>query len=186
MIFCSECGTKNYDTAKFCRKCGASMIFNEDEEIEDEIQEEIETPAPTITRATPPSPDTKKEPKERKEPVKPVTKPVVMEEAEPEEDEEEYDEEEEYVVEEEPEEDEEEYEDDYEEDDVEESVTVKNVNTPVSETINPANSSYWDDVVPEIEEEIYRIPKDIILKFVFGCVAVLLLIIILIYCVNSI
>ena len=189
MIFCSECGTKNYDTAKFCRKCGASMIFTEDETKDEKQKEIIETPTPTVNRTEPTSPVIPKEEQKKAElPITPVNNTVEPKEPEEEyeeEDDEEYEEEEddEYTVEEESEDNEEE--DDYEEEN-ENSSSDDNITTPVSASVNPANNSYWDDVVPEIEEEIYRIPKDIILKFVFGCVAIIILIIILIYCVNSI
>jgi len=200
MIFCSECGTKNKDMAKFCRKCGASLLFDEDEEFEEEAAEEKPTkvnPKPTVKPA--------EEKVSKYKPVDPAPKeePIIKVTPLPQNKEgyEDYeDEAEEYV--EEISEENQEIEEEYVDDESEYTVVVEDEESNVSEeeeyiddedteegseeeisssiVTNPANDSYWNDVVPEIEEEIYKIPKDIILKFVFGGLAILALVIILI------
>lgn len=201
MIFCSECGTKNKDMAKFCRKCGASLLFDEDEEFEKEAAEEKPAkvnPKPTVKPA--------EEKVSKYKPIDPIPKeePIIKDTPLPQNKEgfEDYeDEPEEYVEElpEETQETEEEYIDDepeytvvVEEEEIDDSeeeeyiddenISEENTDEEISSSIvtNPANDSYWNDVVPEIEEEIYKIPKDIILKFVFGGLAILALVIILI------
>lgn len=42
-----------------------------------------------------------------------------------------------------------------------------------AEKETPLNDPYWDDVKPEIENEIYQIPKDIIIKGVIAVFALL-------------
>jgi hypothetical protein len=200
MIFCSECGTKNKDMAKFCRKCGASLLFDEDEEFEEEVVEEKPAkvnPKPTVKPA--------EEKASRYKPIEPIPKedPIIKDTPLPQNKEgyEDYeDEAEEYV--EEISEENQEIEEEYVDDEPEYTVVVEDEESNVSEeeeyiddedieegseeeisssiVTNPANDSYWNDVVPEIEEEIYKIPKDIILKFVFGGLAILALVIILI------
>ncbi len=200
MIFCSECGTKNKDMAKFCRKCGASLLFDEDEEFEEEVVEEKPAkvnPKPTVKPA--------EEKVSRYKPIDPIPKkdPIIKDTPLPQNKEgyEDYeDEAEEYV--EEISEENQEIEEEYVDDEPEYTVVVEDEESNVSEeeeyiddedteegseeeisssiVTNPANDSYWNDVVPEIEEEIYKIPKDIILKFVFGGLAILALVIILI------
>lgn len=47
--------------------------------------------------------------------------------------------------------------------------SAANANT---EYLTPANDPYWDDVLPEINDELYQIPKDIIVKAIGIVVAV--------------
>ena len=190
MIFCTQCGTKNKDEAKFCRKCGASLSHDED------FDEEVEEIAKPQTTAKPT--EENKAPKFKIEEPEIEDTPLIADAPLPQT--EEYYEDNEDVPAAEFKEDtsaEEYYEEDpepssenafvtesedaneeYYEDNEGEANTSEPELSPIAS--NPANDSYWNDVVPEIEEEIYKIPKDIILKFVFGGLAIIVLVVVLI------
>jgi uncharacterized membrane protein YvbJ len=42
MVFCSKCGTKNEDSAKYCVKCGANIKLSMEKSIEKRIEEGAE------------------------------------------------------------------------------------------------------------------------------------------------
>lgn len=168
-MFCMNCGAKLPDTAKFCNKCGEKispdpkenvmntsipMSFNEEDNEDvntvDEIEEGV-TVQYEEEKSNIQSSDINKE-----------------EEGYDEDEEEEYEEEEETI-----------------ENDLSQlsaasdNTSHKNVNATETSgymvngnALDPLSDPYWDDVLPEINNEINQLPKDYILKGV-GVVAAL-------------
>jgi len=54
-------------------------------------------------------------------------------------------------------------------------------NKTASRTLDPIDDPYWDDVLPEIDNEIYAIPKDNIIKVAVSIFALFAVIVWLIY-----
>ena len=52
------------------------------------------------------------------------------------------------------------------------------------EAKNPETDPYWDDIIPQIDEEIHRIPKDIIVKGGIIAIALVFVIIFMIYMLS--
>lgn len=68
-----------------------------------------------------------------------------------------------------------------EEDEDEDENTSSEASFPkLADLNNPLTDTYWDDVIPEIEEEIYQIPKDIIIKAIIGTAILIIFIVMLI------
>ena len=184
-MFCPECGKKLKGTPKFCLHCGSPIDYSDDENEEiEEIREEKKTPSPSVEKKA----ETK--PAEEK-PKKEVSSPQPDPEEEPEE-EEYFDEEEEEYAEEgednfeegENDEEEEEEEEEYFDDEDDEEDEPEENNKKVVENLNPETDPYWNDIVPEINEEIFRIPKDIIFKAAGVAVALIFVIVWLIYMLS--
>lgn len=75
----------------------------------------------------------------------------------------------------------------YEEDEeIEETSSETYNNTHVSSTIptNPQEDPYWNDIVPEVEKELQKIPKDILLKGIGIVVGIFLIIVYLVYTLS--
>lgn len=174
-MFCMNCGEKLPDTAKFCYKCGEKISSNTDEnskmlfdaeDDEDDICQN-EEPADVSSNAADAKENLEEEDDEDEdeEPGFPTPAP-----AEPDE-----------------------YEEDDDEDDDEDilsslSTAPSKSNMansteetqgkgfqPSSSLMDPVNDPYWDDVLPEIDNEINKTPKDVILKGI-GIVAALFIV----------
>ena len=179
-MFCMNCGEKLPDTAKFCYKCGEKISSNTDEknskmlfdaeDDEDDICQN-EEPAGVSSNATAAKENLEEEDDEDEEPGIPTPAP-----AEPDEYEED-------------EEDEDDEDDDGEEDILSSLSTASPKSNmansteetqgrgfhPSSSLMDPVNDPYWDDVLPEIDNEINKTPKDVILKGI-GIVAALFIV----------
>ena len=202
-IFCDKCGAKNNDTAVFCRECGNSLALKDDEEeVKDTSSEEKkeDTKEETVSEEKP----SEENPSEEKKEDSP-SEENPSEESDEEDEEDEYEDNEPVTevlydpnkAKEESSEDNNDYED---EDEDEKSESSEKEEGPVEEEYedededdkkvetfpqldelhNPSTDTYWDDVIPEIEEEIYQIPKDIIIKAVVGTAILIVFIVMLI------
>lgn len=181
MAFCYNCGYEIQKGYKFCFNCGQKIEIPTYALPQDNSAQESEKPEIVEqVAASPVEPEI--------EPEKPVTPIIKVEKEapapEPEEapeplvivdtagEELEY---EEY------EDDEEEYYEDEEEEYDEDPVEADTSSVDISSLKDPQTDEYWNDVVPEIEDELDKIPKDIILKIVGIVIAVLLVIAWLVY-----
>lgn len=175
-MFCMNCGEKLPDTAKFCYKCGEKISSNTDEnskmlfdaeDDEDDICQN-EEPAGVSSNAAAAKENLEEEDDEDEEPGIPTPAPAEPDEYE---------------------EDEEDEDDDGEEDILSSLSTAPPKSNmansteetqgrgfqPSSSLMDPVNDPYWDDVLPEIDNEINKTPKDVILKGI-GIVAALFIV----------
>lgn len=173
-MFCNECGAKNPDTAKFCSGCGTKFttkmttefnqsdsnnkedFFNMYEEVQPVAKKEVVTKEEPVEKE-------KKEVVVRDEKVKPETPKTTANKKE------------EQIVEE------------KKVTSVEErlaslsTASIMKQSKPAQSDVNPAVDPYWDDILPEINNEINAIPKDNIIKVLASVAALFIVITYLIY-----
>ena len=211
-MFCSHCGKELKGDPTFCKYCGATLEPDEPEEEASQVSRSgytISTAAYQDTKAISGKREEEQKPensvsKEKQTEIKPVAKPKPAPKPEPEptpepefEEEEIYEDEEIYEEEiyeedfvEEGTEEEEYYEEEYYEEDVAYSDNMEGTEDSVQTEAeelglkNPETDPYWDDIIPQIDEEIHRIPKDIIVKGGIIAVALVFVIIFMIYMLS--
>ena len=155
-MYCMFCGTELPDNAAFCFECGSKLP-------ETKTKKE---PAASTT-----APAMKEEKSEQKTaPEKPIQVQTLNKEDT--EKLQEVDDAEDFY---------------YEEDEEIEETSSETDNKPhVTSTIptNPQDDPYWDDIVPEVEKELQKIPKDILLKGIGIVVGIFLIILYLVYTLS--
>lgn len=158
-MFCNQCGAKNSDTAKFCSECGAKLTPSTTANVSEvnnhftnklaEVKPSAVNTVESKISATPvtPSPTPVVMPKSEATPTPIATAPKAQPEIS-----------------------------------VEEKLANLSTagmnfeNRVASKDINPIQDPYWDDVKPEIDNEIYAIPKDNLIKVAFSILALFLVI----------
>lgn len=210
MAFCYECGTKLNDNAKFCHGCGIKIEIpayaDEKPTVEEKkakisyTEEKVEEPKseePKKNKVSKYKEVTKEQVSQPKnnlaeELKKSVPTPPPVEE-EDDDDEDDYEDDNIEVDDDEDEdnkvallpEDEEDDEDDEDEDDYEDEDEDDEENLqPVSydyNASNPETDPYWNDLIPEAEEELSKIPKELFFKGIGAVVALLAVIAWLVY-----
>lgn len=195
-MFCDNCGKQIPDTAKFCRFCGTPIVY-------DDMPSPDPTPAPAPKEETvevvketktvgkykmdgetapAPAPTPKKEEQEQKIDDEPIEEYFEDED----EDEEPSSEKttmasvsqpaEQPIKEMTPEEEEEEYEEEMYED---EDTSFQKASPIVHK--DPETDEYWNDIIPQVEDELFRIPKSLFLKIGGAAIAVIIIIAWIIY-----
>lgn len=225
MAFCTDCGCKVDERAKFCYDCGARILIPvydtpkpapapepapvpvAEEKVvhsspepkeklffaeESTISEVKSSPAETKKGAPAPI---SKAPEEKMVPKEPISEEpshqnlaeeesATVYEEDVEDDEEDVEEipaEEDVEDDDEDEDDDDEAEDDdddaEDDDDTEDDATDDEEPSAITSARNPKTDDYWNDIIPEIEEEVYRFPKDVLFK-IGGAFLLLVLIIV--------
>lgn len=166
-MYCMKCGTQLPDEAIFCYSCGSKIGIPSDgieNKKSSSLQETSAEKRPAYETSTIAE-------------SKSISEPLPQKKLEDEE-EEYYEEDEEAEVEEEDNEDEGEefyYEEDEEtEEEISYAASLK----------DPKTDPYWDDIIPDMEDELNRLPKDIIAKGIGIIVGLFLLIAYLVYTLS--
>ncbi len=208
MAFCYECGTKLNDNAKFCHGCGIEIKLPTTEKGNDApvveerkkkityAEEKVDTPKPEKTskykEVTKEQVTKTSEPKAEEIKKKEATPSAKNDyeddlkdtvDIEEDEDDDDYDEENSVtLLPDDEDDDDEEDEDDYEDDDDYDEENLQDI--PYAENANASNPKtdpYWNDIIPEVEDELSKIPKDLVFKGIGAVLALVAVMAWLIY-----